>query len=171
MSTLNQDLVRHDQPEKFVGLLCARLEIRTGRLWVSNAGLTPPLIRRAAGAFSEVLSGGVLLGVSPSASYPDALVELDAGDLVVVYTDGLTEARCGEELFGTERVSAVLDRAHDRRAADILEELLAEVRSFADRPLDDVTVVVLKQLTRPATAKNGVKTPVQNSPAPADAVG
>jgi sigma-B regulation protein RsbU (phosphoserine phosphatase) len=149
---LNQELVRLEQPEKFVGLLCARLEVKSARMWFANAGLTPPMVRRADGSSFEILSGGLLLGVSAVASYPDASLELGAGDIVVVYSDGLTEARHGEEMFGTERVREVLDRASRRRAADILRELIAEVRAFADRPLDDLTVVVLKQLTRPARA-------------------
>lgn len=149
LHALNQDLVRLDQPEKFVGLLCAHLDVRGGRVWFANGGLTPPLIRRATGGFVEILSGGVLLGVSADATYPDTLVELDAGDVVVVHSDGLTEARRGQELFGTERLREVLDRTHGRRSADILEELLAAVREFADRPLDDLTVVVIRQLTQP----------------------
>jgi len=77
---------------------------------------------------------------------------LGAGDVVIVYTDGLTEARRGTELFGVERVQAILDEAAGRRAADILQALLEAVRAWANRPLDDLTVVVLKQLSRPGAA-------------------
>jgi sigma-B regulation protein RsbU (phosphoserine phosphatase) len=152
LGVLNQDLVGLDQPEKFVGLLCARVDVRAGCIWFANAGLTPPLVRRHDGQFFEVLAGGVLLGVSSQASYADTCVELGAGDLVLIYTDGLTEARRGEELFGVERVQAVLEGSAHRRAADVVEELLREVRAFTDRPLDDLTVLVLKQLTDPAEA-------------------
>src|SRR5436309_2358369 len=171
MSALNLELVRFDQPEKFVGLLCARVEVRTARVWFANAGLTPPLVRRRDGRFEEILMGGVLLGVSPHASYPDACVEMSAGDIVLVHTDGLTEARCGDELFGTERVREVLERARHLRAADILEALLAAVRAFADRPLDDLTVVVLKQLTDPVPVprtRQASQEPLKWRPAAAD---
>jgi len=171
MSALNLELVRFDQPEKFVGLLCARVEVRTARVWFANAGLTPPLVRRRDGRFEEILMGGVLLGVSPHASYPDACVEMSAGDIVVVHTDGLTEARCGDELFGTERVREVLERARHLRAADILEALLTAVRAFADRPLDDLTVVVLKQLTDPVPVprtRQASQEPLKWRPAAAD---
>ena len=147
LDALNRELVGLDQPEKFVGLLCARFEVRTGRLCFANAGLTPPLLRRRDGACEELTASGVLLGVSLRASYPDECVTLGAGDLVVIYTDGLTEARRGDELFGVEGVRRVLDMHAGRRAADILDALLEEVRAFTDRPLDDVTVVVLRQLT------------------------
>jgi serine phosphatase RsbU (regulator of sigma subunit) len=152
LEALNRELVRLDQPEKFVGLLCAHIDVRAARIRFANGGLTPPLIRRASGGFLEILSGGVLLGVSPDASYPDTPVELEAGDVAIVHTDGLTEARRGQELYGTDRLREVLDEVHTRRAADILEALLGSVRSFADRPLDDLTVVVFKQLTRPVRA-------------------
>ena len=96
----------------------------------------------------------MLLGVSGDATYPDVGVDLQGGDVVVLYTDGLTEARRGDELFGVERVRKSLDACGTRRAADILEGLLAAVRDFADRPLDDLTVVVLRQLTDPVRGRN-----------------
>jgi len=150
---LNQELVGLDQPEKFVGLLCARVAVRNGRLWFANAGLTPPILWRRTGHCEELTESGVLLGVRSEATYADTLVELAAGDVVVIYTDGLTEARRGEELFGPEGVQRVLEQHGKRRAADILDALLGAVREFADGPLDDVTVVVLRQLTEPVQAR------------------
>jgi serine phosphatase RsbU (regulator of sigma subunit) len=155
LSTMNRELVDRDQPDRFVGLLCARVDVRGARVYLANAGLTPPLVRRLGGEFEEVLGGGVLLGVSAEASYPDACVELEAGDVIVVYTDGLTEARRGEDWFGTERIREVLDRTSRRRAADILQALIDEVRGFSARGLDDLTVVVLKQLTEPTRNGSG----------------
>ncbi len=156
LDVLNRELIGLDQPEKFMGLLCARVEVRRGRVWLANAGLTPPIIHRRAGRFEELTAGGVLLGVSADATYPDVCVELGAGDVVVLCTDGLTEARRGDELFGTERLREVLEACRGRRAADILEGLLAAVRAYADRPLDDLTVVVLRQLTEPAREPRAV---------------
>ncbi len=150
---LNQELVHLDQPEKFVGLLCARVEARRGHLMVANAGITPPLIRRGRGGFEELTEGGTVLGVSPQASYPDRRIELRAGDVVLIYTDGLTEARRGQTLFGIERVRDLLEVHAHRRAAQILEALLNAVGEFAEPPLDDLTVVVLKQLADPVRAR------------------
>jgi serine phosphatase RsbU (regulator of sigma subunit) len=152
LHALNRELVHLEQPEKFVGLLCAHVDARRGRVCLANAGITPPLVRRRGGGFEELTAGGVLLGVSAEAVYPDTSVELRAGDVAVIYTDGLSEARRGEELFGVDRVRAVLDRHAHRRASQILEALLDGVRAFADRPLDDLTVLVLKQLADPPTA-------------------
>jgi len=149
LTALNHDLVALNQPQAFVALLCARVDVPDAALTFANAGLTPPLLRRRDGRFEELSQSGVLLGVSPRARYEDVRVELDAGDVIVLYSDGLTEARRGEEEFGPDGVRRVLE-AHARQgAAEILKALLAGVQGFTDQPLDDVTVVVLKQLTPP----------------------
>lgn len=155
LQILNHELLGLDKPEKFVALLCARVEVRSARVWFANAGLPPPILRRRGGAVEEVAGGGTLLGVRDASDYPDVCVTLGAGDVVVVHTDGLTEARRGDTLFGTERVAAVLERCAGRRAVDILQALLDEVRAYTDRPLDDLTVVVLRQLSEAGAARNG----------------
>jgi phosphoserine phosphatase RsbU/P len=155
LSALNRDLVEYQQPAKFVGLLCARVEVRYGRIRFANAGLTPPLVRRRDGHYEEQTSGGMLLGVSDQARYRDASIELKAGDLVLIYTDGLTEAQAGNELFGLDRVREVLDRHAHERAGRIVQALLTAARGFSDRPLDDLTVLVLKQLADPLPATRG----------------
>jgi sigma-B regulation protein RsbU (phosphoserine phosphatase) len=149
LGVLNRELVSFDQPDRFMGLLCARVDVRGGRLWFANAGITPPLLRRRSGRFEELTESGVLLGVSSGAAYRDVAVELGAGDVVVLHTDGLTEARRGDELFGAGRVRDVLDMNAGRRATDVLEALIRAVREFTDRPLDDLTIVVLRQLAAP----------------------
>jgi serine phosphatase RsbU (regulator of sigma subunit) len=153
LSALNHDLVALNQPQAFVALLCARVDVRAATFTFANAGLTPPLLRRRDGRFEEFSQSGVLLGVAPRALYEDHSVELDAGDILVLYSDGLTEARRGDEEFGPEGVRRVLETQARQGATEILRALLAGVQAFADQPLDDVTVVVLKQLTRPVRAR------------------
>jgi serine phosphatase RsbU (regulator of sigma subunit) len=155
LTALNLDLVALNQPDVFVALLCARVDVRSAVLTYANAGLTPPLLRRRDGHCEVLDESGLLLGVMPGARYVDRSVELDAGDVVVLYSDGLTEARRGGEEFGLAGLQRVLE-AHARQGAEeILRALLAEVQAFADGPLDDITVVVLKQLTRPARLPAG----------------
>ncbi len=155
LGALNRELVKLEQPAKFVGLLCARVEVRHGRIWFANAGLTPPLVRRRDGRFEELTSGGMLLGVSGQARYHDICIELKAGDLALIYTDGLTEAQAGAELFGIERVREVVARHAHERAGRIVQALITAVRAFSDRSLDDLTVLVLKQLADPLPATRG----------------
>jgi len=168
LSALNRELVSMEQPDAFVALLCARVEVLEGRLYYANAGLTPPLVRHADGRTEELVESGVLLGVTGEAQYADAFLDLEAGDVVVLYTDGLTEARRADELYGTERLIAALDRLAAKKAAEIVRELTDEVRAFADQTLDDLTVVVLKQLTHPARRGQAGENPLKWRPAPAD---
>jgi serine phosphatase RsbU (regulator of sigma subunit) len=169
LAAMNAALARQDHPANFVGLLCARVEAGRGRIQIANAGLTPPLVRRRGASWEEITAGGLLLGVRADSHYPDARIELGAGDLALIHTDGLTEARRGDELFGVERVRAIVDRNAHRRATDILQALVRAVRAFSDSPLDDLTVVVLKQLAAPvrsparAAASPGLKLATQSA--------
>lgn len=161
LEALNGDLVALEQPDRFMGLLCARVDVSRAVVRFANAGLTPPLVRRADGRHERLDESGLLLGVAGSAQYGVATVGLEAGDVVLVYTDGLTEASRGGEMFGIEGARAVLDRHANRRAADIVEELLAAVRAWADEPLDDLTLVVLKQLSRAPTRERVGDSPLK----------
>jgi serine phosphatase RsbU (regulator of sigma subunit) len=172
LAALNRELLALERPDAFVALLCARIEVRLGRLVFANAGLTPPLLRRGSGRFEELTQSGVLLGVSEKARYEDTTVQLRPGDAVVLYTDGLTEARRGEEMFGVERLREILDRHADRPAAAIVRELLQGVRAFADQPPDDMTVVVLKQLARPGRLRPArLQNALKWKPVPSDTHG
>jgi serine phosphatase RsbU (regulator of sigma subunit) len=155
LEAMNRDLVALEQPEHFMGLLCARVDAGAGVVRFANAGLTPPLLRRRDGRHEELTEGGPLLGVQEGARYPLGSAELEPGDMLVVYTDGLSEASRGGEPFGDEQLWSVLDRHAHRRAADVLEELMTAVRTWADGPLDDLTIVVLKQLARTRGASGG----------------
>jgi serine phosphatase RsbU (regulator of sigma subunit)/MFS family permease len=172
LTALNRELVSMEQPEAFVALVCMRIEVRPARLHFANAGLTPPLLRRTDGTLRELTGGGTLLGVTANAEYRSEIVELEAGDVVVIYTDGLTEAMRGEEMFGPERVAEVLNANADRRANEIMRALFDAVRSFTDQPLDDVTVVVLKQLSVPVrTAPPALQKSLKWGAAHADVTG
>ena len=172
LEALNRDLVAVAQPEKFVSLLCARVDVTGGLVRFANAGLTPPLVRRADGRCEEFLEGGVLLGVREDAHYPVSAVELEAGDLAIVYSDGLTEASRDGRLFGVEGIQAVLDRHGHRRAADVVEELLQAVRRWATEPLDDLTIVVLRQLTPPGhRARSMSQRAIKSAEVPTDSAG
>jgi len=148
LEAMNRDLVALDQPEHFMGLLCARVDASSGVVRFANAGLTPPFLRRRDGRREPLTESGLLLGVQDGARYLHTQSELEPGDVLVVYTDGLTEAARDGEPFGEERLWHLLDRHAHRRAADVLEELMLAARAWADGPLDDLTIVVLKQLAR-----------------------
>lgn len=172
LTALNRELVDFDQPDRFMALLCARVDVRAARLRLANAGLTRPLIRRANGSVEEVPVEGLLLGVSATARYSEVELELQSGEMAVLFTDGLTEARRGDAMFGVEGVRRVLDDCAGRRATDVLDLLMREVRDYADGALDDITVVVLRQLTEPARGPVGPSHfALKRDPDPAESMG
>jgi sigma-B regulation protein RsbU (phosphoserine phosphatase) len=178
LAALNRELVAMDQPEAFVALLCARVDPRAGRLALANAGLPPPQLRRRDGRFETLEHTGLLLGVLPHGAYEDLALELDPGDVLALYTDGLSEAQRGDEMFGTHRLREVLEEHAERGAAEILRALLAAAQEFADHPLDDITILVLKQIAAPkrqaarpipvAAAEIAVEIALKSAAQPAD---
>jgi phosphoserine phosphatase RsbU/P len=117
-----------------------------GGLFYCNAGQEPPLLLRRDAELS-LETGGPVIGLLSVATYEFDSVKLHVDDLVVVCSDGVTEARsaAGEE-FGRERMSAAVAGCHGLTAEAVLERLLAAVRLFsAGAPqADDITVLVLR---------------------------
>ena len=172
LEAMNRDLVALEQPEHFMGLLCARVDAATGAVRFANAGLTPPVLRRRDGRIEILTESGLLLGVQGGSRYAVASVDLEPGDVLIVYTDGLSEASRAGEQFGEGPLAAVLHQHAHRRATDLVEELIRAVRAWADGPLDDLTVVVLKQLAcSRATGQETRISPLKSGIGPADTYG
>jgi sigma-B regulation protein RsbU (phosphoserine phosphatase) len=113
-----------------------------------NAGHNPPLVLRKSGTFEALTEGGLILGIMPDAPYAAGSLQLGPGDILVLYSDGVTEARdATEEMFGEERLMEFLSEARAMRPEDMVEALIQRVREFSSRgkPSDDVTVVVMRR--------------------------
>jgi serine phosphatase RsbU (regulator of sigma subunit) len=152
---LDGDLVRS---ELFVSVFLGYYDPATGDLDYASAGHNPALLRRAAGGAPEWLDAeGILLGVTADFPFERKTVRLAPGDLVLLYTDGLTEARSPfEEMFGDDRLAVALDEAGARPTAEIPAALLAAVdRHTGAAPADDRTVVVLRAGRIPAAGGTG----------------
>jgi hypothetical protein len=114
----------------------------------SNAGHPAPLLFRAASEeFTELREGGMALGLFKNEEYDVGTAVLRSGDLVVIYTDGVTEAKNNEGLFfGEDRLKEVI-RNHARKSSHaLMEELLSSLRQFQGgmHGRDDITVLILK---------------------------
>jgi sigma-B regulation protein RsbU (phosphoserine phosphatase) len=112
-----------------------------------NGGHNPPYLLRADGALETLTTGGLLLGIFPEAVYETASVTMRAGDVLTLYSDGVTEARSpdGEE-YGEERLEAFLRSHHELAPEKLVGSLIEEIQKFtnAARLADDVTVVVIR---------------------------
>jgi sigma-B regulation protein RsbU (phosphoserine phosphatase) len=111
-----------------------------------NAGHLPPIVMRVNGDVDLLRSGGFPLGFFDTPRYFEQFVQLQSGDLVCLYTDGITEtANAKDEDYGRARLIEVLRRHQQSSAAEICDAVLADVRRFGERaPVDDATVLVLK---------------------------
>jgi len=136
----------------FVTLFYGVLSTRTGGMVYANAGHEPPLCRRASTSETEELPPceGIALGAVPDVLYTEDTAMLAPGDLLVLYTDGLTEARASDDSFlGSEGLCAFLPR-EDVSAAEAVRSIYQKVSDFAnDVRRDDVAMLVLRRVKSP----------------------
>ncbi len=134
----------------FVSLFYGLLDPRSGQLTYVNAGHNPPLLYRSEeDQLTELSPTGVVLGVVEDAHYDQRTIQLDPGDFILLYTDGVTEAtdRQGQE-FGEERLRSIV---HQRRASPLAETVVALEQAVGEfvgtaPASDDITIAAAKRL-------------------------
>ena len=135
----------------FVTLALALIDPTTGKTDLISAGCEPPLLLRAAtGAIESVAIGGPPLGVLAGFSYDRRACTLEHGDTLLMYTDGITEARAGGELFGTEGLTKTALAAHslwsDPDLRPLATALLEGARAFGQGTLcDDACLLLVRR--------------------------
>jgi len=146
-SQLYDDLTR---AELFITMFYAKYNSATGRLSFANAGHNRPMVSRSGEqSCIELDAEGLILGVKTSVVFEERSFELKTGDVLLFYTDGLTEARNGNaELFGNERVCTLLGELRHLPAREIIDSFYAAVGEFtaSETFQDDISLVVLKIL-------------------------
>jgi len=152
LARLNRIIHRSRLATKFVSLFLAEIEVG-GTVLYSNAGHPPAILVRTDGAVEKLTTGGMILGPRPDATYAIDLVRLRPGDVLTLYSDGITEARDTEsdEEYSTDRLIRLLQSLHRETADAIVEGIFKSVADFSRTtpPEDDQTVVVVKR-TPPA---------------------
>ena len=131
---------------RFTTAFLAELEPATGCLSYVNAGHNWPVLRHVSGVVDRLETGGLPLGITPSARYECGTATLAAKDLLVIFTDGLVEAENDrEEEYDERRMLGVLSEAKGS-AADVLKQLMSSVDTFVGltRQHDDITCLVLR---------------------------
>jgi sigma-B regulation protein RsbU (phosphoserine phosphatase) len=145
---LNEFLVRSVEPGRFVTAFVGFLDGRSGRFVYVNAGHNPPVVLRAAGGEQMLAEGGLILGIMAGSRFEAGETTLAPGDLVALYTDGVTEgADAAQEQWGEERLLASLRRTDGERASAIAARIVREVRAFEGEsgPADDITVLIARR--------------------------
>jgi serine phosphatase RsbU (regulator of sigma subunit)/pSer/pThr/pTyr-binding forkhead associated (FHA) protein len=140
----------HNSPAQFyVTFFFGDLDVRSGRMRYVNAGHIPPILYRSRSRSLERLSiGGTVLGLFGETPFEAGEVEFDSGDILMVFTDGLSEAwGQNEEEFGEERMGALIRDNASLTAKELEHTIESEVEAFTSgaRPTDDRTLIVVKR--------------------------
>jgi len=147
VSELNQQLYATTSAEKYATFFFAIYDQQTGLLTYTNAGhLKPVLIRDGAPTMLDV--NGLMVGAFPFATYDESKIALSSGDLLVCYSDGVTEPENEYgEMFGEERLIELVAKNADRDEAQIIETVMESVREWTGVPelSDDMTVLLARK--------------------------
>ncbi|MEO0587125.1 MAG: SpoIIE family protein phosphatase [Planctomycetota bacterium] len=149
IARVNNALCRDTQMSEFATLWYGVLDPRTMRLTYCNAGHDPPILIRDGRIVQQLDVGGMIVGVEPNTPYAKQVVQLEPGDTLIVYTDGLLDAfNADDEKFGRERAeaAAVESAARQSSAEAILHDILWAQRQFTGRhrSSDDCTLLVTR---------------------------
>lgn len=146
---LNAQICKHAPRSRFVTIFLAALNPATGELVYVNAGQNPPLLRRASGTYERLRAGGMALGMFENAAYTTGRTVLEMDDVVVMFSDGITEAESGTgEPFDEVGVQTVVDARAWGSAKELGWQLFQSVEHYTEqrRLLDDLTVLVARRL-------------------------
>jgi sigma-B regulation protein RsbU (phosphoserine phosphatase) len=146
VAAVNRALLRRSVEARFATMFYGSLG-PDGQLAYTNAGQEPPFVVRCDGVIDALDRGGPVVGLLDFAVYETGRVTLAPGDLVVVYSDGVSEARNpAEEEYGRERLAAVVRSRHGADPEQVLTEIIGSVSTFAAGApqADDLTALVLR---------------------------
>jgi sigma-B regulation protein RsbU (phosphoserine phosphatase) len=144
---LNQAVRRHAPDDRYCSVALVHLTAlqRGFRVDLACAGHPPPLVVRADASVEDVDACGTLLGIEDDLHLSPLSIELRPGDALVLYTDGITEARVGGRLFGLDRLRETLAELAGAPAAEITAGIRRAVEAFAPGPAaDDQALLVLR---------------------------
>jgi len=154
VAAVNRELCQDQNEPPIAALFFARLDQESGELVYCNAGLPPPLLLRSNKSVERLEKGGPMLGALKESRYESGSACLNPDDLLLAYSDGLTECRNSlDEEFEMERLSAAAKAMGGATANQVLFSTLGAVLDFADAcpPEDDLTLLVVRRRETIAT--------------------
>jgi serine phosphatase RsbU (regulator of sigma subunit) len=152
VTRLNVQVTRHAPGTRFITLLYAVFDPRTGELTYVNAGHMPPMLMRSDGTSARLTEGGIALGMFDHSTYTTGQVTIQCEDIVAIYSDGITEAEdpSGRPFDEAGLESALVAHRHDSLPAMGAAVVRAVEQYTADTRLaDDLTILLLRRCTTP----------------------
>lgn len=148
VSRLNQQIHQFTSASKYATFICGCYDDTRGELRYTNAGHLPPLLIRN-GQATMLNVDGLVVGAFPFATYEESVVHLQKGDLLVLYTDGISEPEneYGEE-FGEERLRQLIIQNSDKPARELADLIVHSVKAWVgnSEQFDDITLMVVRKL-------------------------
>ncbi|MHB0858941.1 MAG: SpoIIE family protein phosphatase [Anaerolineae bacterium] len=148
LNQMNRLLLEDARSGMFVSVFYAILDVESGTLTCARAGHNPPLLVRSDGHTDSVMPPGAVLGILNDPGLVEERIQMEPGDVLVMYTDGVIEAiNEAEEEFGEERLQSIVSGTPESSAEVCVRHIDAAVRAFTgERPLfDDFTLLVIKR--------------------------
>jgi sigma-B regulation protein RsbU (phosphoserine phosphatase) len=151
VTRLNRIISSNCPANRFISFFIGVLDPKTDELIYVNAGHNPPLLVHRGGAVEKLEGTGLILGIMGAAKYEQRTAHLELGDVVVLFSDGVTEA-CHpdvDEEFGEDRLAATLAELSCDSAQSIIESINKRVHEFTGGcpPADDITLVVARRVS------------------------
>ena len=144
----NKLLYRSTDTQKFATLFYGILDINNHSFHFSNAGHDPPYLINSAGETIRLMKGGTVLGFMENIEYEEDTINLYPNDLIILYSDGITDAmNLEDEEFGEDRLQKAFSENCNLTAREIISKVFNEIKSFSQgmKQTDDMTMVVLKR--------------------------
>jgi sigma-B regulation protein RsbU (phosphoserine phosphatase) len=148
VSELNKQIYAHSAPEKYATFFFAMYDDACGTLTYTNAGHLPPILIRDGQAVTLDVNGTVV-GAFPFSEYEESRLELQPGDLLICYTDGITEPENAYgEMFGEERLIEVVRQSAQQEDHVIISNVIEAVRNWhpAEEMPDDMTLLIARRM-------------------------
>ncbi len=149
VARLNKSLAARCPGNRFITFFLGLLDPLTGEMTYCNAGHNPPILVRKNGTAEQLAGGGMILGIFGGAEYENQTIKLEEGDLLALFSDGITEA-CQpnlEEEFGEERLTELLVANLASSSTIVIEKVMEKLNAWGagESFADDVTIVVVRR--------------------------
>jgi sigma-B regulation protein RsbU (phosphoserine phosphatase) len=156
LRSANQNFLTMSGPGRFASVFYGVLNDEDGSLVYANGGHLPPLLRRTSGDWESLEATGMVLGLLEGAHYEQCSVRVEPGELLILYTDGITEAEePSGAFFEVQNLMAAVEGATALSAQEIAARVAAELERFSPGPpSDDRTLMILRRAGRELSERN-----------------
>ena len=146
---VSQQLFEFSDPEDFATLFVGLIDPDESTVRFINAGHNPPLLVRANSSREHLEPSGIMIGAFGGFEWPEQTVTLAPGDLIFVFSDGVTEAERNDEQYGDRRTEQMVINVRDKSSNEIVDCLMKDVNNFmGDAPRsDDITILTVKRVS------------------------